>query len=183
MTTVINLISGPGSGKSTLAAELYANMKRRHLDVEIVREVAKEWAYEGKKIGPFEQIAIIGEQIKKESSLFGKVNYIVTDSPTLLGAFYFEHNHGPLFMNKMVKNYYDYSERNGITFLNYIIPRYGIYDNKGRFESEEEAKEIDTDLWWYLSTENYTFKNFADQNNNIMSDDILNLIIKDVLNG
>ena len=93
MTTVINLISGPGSGKSTLAAELYANMKRRHLDVEIVREVAKEWAYEGKKIGPFEQIAIIGEQIKKESSLFGKVNYIVTDSPTLLGAFYFEHNH------------------------------------------------------------------------------------------
>jgi len=155
MTTVINLIGGPGCGKSTLAAELYARMKRNHMKVEMVREVAKEWAWEGKEITAFDQISIIGEQIKKESSLFNKVDYIITDSPVLLGSFYFDYNHDQRFMNKMVKDYYKFSESKGITFINFVLDRYEEYDPKGRFESEQDAIDIDTAILLYLAAEEY----------------------------
>lgn len=142
-TKVINLISGPGCGKSTLAAELYAVMKKKGMNVEMVREVAKEWAWEGKKIGPFEQLAILGDQIKKESSLFGKVEYIVTDSPVLLGAYYFCRNHGEVFAFRTVTDYYRFCKRKDIEFFNYVLSRTKKYDRAGRYENEEQAKQID----------------------------------------
>jgi deoxyadenosine/deoxycytidine kinase len=161
VTTVINLIGGPGCGKSTLAAQLYSDMKTFDLDVEMVREVAKEYAWEGKPLTAFNQISIIGEQIKKESSLFGKVDYIVTDSPVLLGSFYFEHNHDQQFMNKMVQDYYKFAEQNGVRFINFVLDRHQKYNPKGRFESEQEAIQIDEAIVLYLAAENYKYENLA----------------------
>lgn len=143
MTTVINLIGGPGCGKSTVAAKLYAEMKEKKYNVEMVREVAKEWAWEGKKIGPFQQLAIIGEQMKKESSLFNQVEYVVTDSPVLLGSFYFQHNHKEMFMFNAVHNYYKFCKRKNVKFLNYVLPRRTKYDPRGRYETLDQAKQID----------------------------------------
>lgn len=146
MTTVINLIGGPGISKSTLAAKLYAHMKEKHMSVELVREVAKEWALEGKKIGPFEQIAILGEQIKKESSLFGNVDFVVTDSPIILGAYYCGYNHGQWFMFSMVRDYYKYCEKKNVKFINILMSRNTKYVQDGRFENEKQALRIDSKL-------------------------------------
>jgi hypothetical protein len=172
-TTVINLIGGPGAGKSTLAAELYAKMKRQQLDVEMVREVAKEWALEGRKIGPFEQLSILGEQIKKESSLFGKVQYVVTDSPVLLGAFYFDYNHDQEFMNKMVQDYYRFAQQNGVKFLNYMVPRCDKYNTTGRFETEQEANDIDDAVYLYMACQDYEFTRFPNHSYSMVLDEIL----------
>lgn len=149
-TTVINLIGGPGCGKSTAAAWLYADMKCNKRNVEMVREVAKKYAIAGHKIGPFEQLSILGEQIKEESALFGKVEYIVTDSPALLGGFYCEYNHHQRFMSDMVEQYYKYARQQGVKFWNYWIIRDGEYDVSGRFESEAQAKEIDLNIKRYV---------------------------------
>lgn len=152
MTKVINFLGGPSCGKSTYAAELYAKMKHSGYKVEMVREFAKEWAWEGRKIGPFDQISILGEQIRRESSLFGKVDYIITDSPAVLGAFYFDYNHNEVFMNEMVKSYYNYSEDQGVEFCNFVLPRKKDYDPSGRYETEAQAKQIDQNIkefmWW-----------------------------------
>lgn len=151
MTTVLNLLGGPSIGKSTLAAELYAAMKRRGLKVELVREVAKKWAYDNRQIGPFDQLAILGEQIKEESSLFNKVDYIVTDSPSILGSFYFEHNHKQKFATQMVQDYYNFAMDNGVEFIDYILPRTQKYEQNGRFENEIEARKIDQLLIDYIA--------------------------------
>jgi len=163
MTVVINLIGGPGVGKSTLAAELYAKMKQYNMKVEMVREVAKDWAWEGREITAFDQIAIIGEQIKRESMLFDKVDYIITDSPILLGSFYFDYNHDQRFMNQMVKDYYKYSETENVKFLNFVQDRFGTYEEDGRFESKQEAEDIDDALILYLAAEGYTYENLDDR--------------------
>ena len=167
MTTVISLLGGPGVLKSTTAAELYAKMKRKHMKVELVREVAKDYAWAGHKIGPFEQISILGEQIKRESSLYGKVDYIVTDSPVMLGAFYFEHNHKEIFMTKMVNEYYKFSRRNNVKFKNYLLPRVVKYQQDGRFENEVQAKHIDQSIEDYL---NYNWYPHDKVNENITAD-------------
>ncbi len=177
MTTVINLLGGPGIGKSVLAAELYAHMKKKGLNVEMVREVAKDYVYDGKKIGPFEQISILGEQIKKESSLFNKVDYIVTDSPVLLGAFYLEYNHKQDLASEFVSNYYRFSRNQGIKFLNYIIPRRGKYQTEGRYESEQDAKCLDSAIRYYLVTEFYTFNPF---NKPVSNSKIIKRIMEDL---
>lgn len=156
-TKVINLIAGPGAGKSTLAADLYARMKRNRMKVEMVREVAKEWVWQGREIGPFEQLAILGEQIHKESALFGKVDYVVTDSPVLLGAFYMSNNHNQKFANQFVKDYYNFAKQQGVVFLNAVLPRTKEYDTEGRLETKSEAIEIDERIVEYLDDHWYDY--------------------------
>jgi len=153
LTTVINLFGEPGVGKSTLAAEIYSEMKKMGLKVELVREFAKELAWEGKKIGPFDQMAIIGEQIRRESSLFGKVDYIITDSPALLGAFYMEYNHNQTYMTDMVKKYLFYSTEKNVVFKNYLIDTHKEYVQDGRYETEDEAKKIKSTLIDFLNND------------------------------
>lgn len=151
MTTVINLFGSPSSGKSTLQADLYAKMKKDGYDVEMVREVAKKWALSKNEISAFDQLNIIGEQIKHESDLYGKVEYIITDSPVMLGAFYMNYNHKERFMQNMVQYYMNFAQRKGVEFKNILLNRRGIpYQRNGRFESENEVTNLENSLQEFL---------------------------------
>lgn len=155
MTKIINLFGGPGCGKSTLQSDIYSFMKKEGLKVEMVREVAKKWAWKKDKITPVDQLNIIGQQIQDESELYGKVDYIVTDSPILLGAFYMWHNFGEEFMTDMVKNYMNFAENNGVEFKNFLLERQGIpYQQDGRYENKYQIESLDHELSAYLY-ENY----------------------------
>ena len=70
-----------GHRKSTSAAQLFAELKQRHVSTELAREYVKKWAWEGRKISGFDEYYFVGHQIREESLLFGKVDYIVTDKP------------------------------------------------------------------------------------------------------
>ena len=88
MTTIINLYCGPGGGKSTTSAFLFYLLKSSGLNAEMVREYVKEWAWEGRVPSAFDQIYLLGKQVRKESMLLGKVDYVVTDCPVLIGSLY-----------------------------------------------------------------------------------------------
>lgn len=152
MSKVINLFGGPGAGKSTMQSDLYSLMKKEGKKVEMVREVAKKWAWDKRPIGPLDQLNILGEQIKDESELYGKVDFIVTDSPILLGAFYMNYNHNQSFMTDMVLQYMKFAEQNGVKYYNFLLNRKGVpYKSFGRFQSEEKAKDLDLSLKDYLN--------------------------------
>ena len=86
-TTIINLYGGPGTGKSTSAAYFYYLLKAQGKNVELVREYVKDWAWEGRKISTYDQIYFLGKQVRRESMLYGKVDWIVTDSPIMMNLY------------------------------------------------------------------------------------------------
>lgn len=143
MTLVINMLGGSGIGKSTTAAGLYYHMKLNHMNVELVREYVKVLAWQGTKIGRFDQVNIFGEQCKLEHTLYGKVDYIVTDSPIILAPIYEIFYHNDSMMEEAALKFLKKSKESGIEQLNVLLQRNKPYDPKGRFQTEQEAITVD----------------------------------------
>ena len=143
MTLVINMLGGSGVGKSTTAAGLYYQMKLNHMNVELVREYVKVLAWQGAKIGRFDQVNIFGEQCKLEHTLYGKVDYIVTDSPIILAPIYEIFYHNDSMMEEAALKFLSKSRESGIEQLNILLKRNKPYDTKGRFQTEQEAISVD----------------------------------------
>lgn len=143
-TLVVNLFGGPGVGKSTLAAEVFVELKKRGIQIELIQEYVKAWAWEGKPVGPFDQVYILAKQLKLETRLYGKVDVVITDSPLLFSPIY-ERFYGA--KNSMSEAaalaVMRAAEEHGVTHLHYVLPRTVVYDERGRYQTEEQAKEVD----------------------------------------
>lgn len=148
-TQVINLFGGPGVGKSTTAAGLYYFMKLKKFKVELVREYVKMWAWENRHVSAIDQIYITGKQAKYEYSLYNKVDFIITDSPMLLGPVYEKVYSGPEIVKESVFNFID-STKEIVQHHNIVLSRHKNYDPHGRYQSEDEAKEVDTKIKNFL---------------------------------
>jgi hypothetical protein len=152
-TLIVNLYGGPGTGKSTTAALLFALLKQAGYNAELVREYVKEWAWENRHPGPFDQFYFFGKQSRKESLLYGKVDVIVTDSPVMLSAFYADmyasHRtaHG---IKEVVRAFYEESEKAGFHHVHTFLKRTKEYNAKGRFQTADEAKALDDKMWRFL---------------------------------
>jgi RecA/RadA recombinase len=143
-TYVINLYGGPGCGKSTLASELFYKMKRAGESVELVREYAKDWAYEDKAIDTLiKQTYILAKQAKRESALYGKVQYIITDCPLHLSGFYGKHYLETDVVKSLVKAFIKEAHRQDVWHQYFQVPRNKAYVSNGRFETEEQAIAMD----------------------------------------
>lgn len=144
-TFVVNLFGGPGVGKSTLAAEVFVELKKRgSIQVELIQEYVKAWAWEGKPVGPFDQVYILAKQLKLETRLYGKVDVVITDSPLLFSPIY-ERFYGA--KNPMSEAaalaVMKAAEDHGVTHLHYLLPRTVPYDERGRYQTEQQAIEVD----------------------------------------
>lgn len=151
-TTILNFLGGPGCGKSTAAAHAYAHLKTLGVSCELVREFVKEQAWEGKELGPYAQLHVTGEQIRRETLLFGKTNIVVTDSPVLVGVEYarrYSPRHVAKGVLEAVKAFYRQAASEGHEHIHVMLERDGArhpYRAEGRYQTEEEARRIDTGL-------------------------------------
>lgn len=80
---VINLFGGPGSGKTTTAAELFAALKKRHYNVELVTEFAKDLIMQNNPDALMHQFYVTGVQAHRIWSAAQKMQVVVVDSPIL----------------------------------------------------------------------------------------------------
>jgi tRNA uridine 5-carbamoylmethylation protein Kti12 len=153
MTTVINLHGGPGTGKSTSAAYLFYALKKAGKNAELVREYVKDWAWEKRHINAYDQLYFLGKQSRKESMLYGKVDLIVTDSPIWLSAYYAQ-VYCPLFVSEGVRAatvaYYHQASQDGHVHHHVNLKRTKEYNPAGRFQTEEQARELDGDMARFL---------------------------------
>jgi AAA domain len=149
VTKIINLYGGPGIGKSATAAYLYYLLKKSNRSVELVQEYVKEWAWENRNIKPFDQIYFFGKQVRKESMLFGKVDYIITDSPVLLNLCYVKKCCDPEVAHGLFETaraFYAVSPRHNIQHIHIVLKRVGAFETNGRFHSQKESEQIDTEI-------------------------------------
>lgn len=154
MSVVINLYGGPGTGKSTSAAYLFYLLKSQGKNAELVREYVKDWAWEKRAISTYDQIYLMGKQVRRESLLYGKVDYIVTDAPVMLGVFYAK-RYSPLSVSEGVRAstlaYYRQAAEDGHIHHHVFLNRSKAYNPAGRFQTEGQAREIDTEIVRLLS--------------------------------
>lgn len=151
-TTVINLFGGSGCGKSTTAALLFARMKLNGFHVELVREYVKYWAWNDRKVREWDQLYLLGKQSAYESMLYGKVDFIVTDSPILLAGIYQEYRSEgkDKYVGYAAKSFMNHASSNGVEYKNFVLERTKPFDPRGRWETEGQAKEIDQFVRDYL---------------------------------
>jgi len=168
VTTVINLYGGPGLGKSTLAASVYSELMKSNLNVELVREYVKDWAWEGRKIGKYDQMYFLVQQFKREAMLFNKVDYIITDSPFLLASFYAKYYHDQEFLINTALSMREMCHADGIVFKDYLIQRQTQYNPNGRYETEEQAITIDNSIEQFLNHYNIHFSKINNNNNDLI---------------
>jgi len=145
-TTIVSLYGGPGAGKSTSAAYLYYLMKASGVNAELVREYVKDWAWEGRKINTYDQIYFLGKQVSKESMLFGKVDWLVTDCPIFMSQYYASIYCTPGLaagVKAAVSAFYQQTIEEGHQHHHVLLHRTNPYVAEGRYQTETEALEID----------------------------------------
>lgn len=161
MTRIINLYAGPGTGKSTSAAYIYFRLKYSGRNAELVREYVKDWAWEGRTIGTYEQLYILGKQVRREAVLLGKVDYIVTDSPVWLAPYYASiYGTPPIHeaAKAYTKGYLEQLSADGHEHSHYWVNRTKPYVQKGRYETEEQARQVDAQMRPFLESNGISFK-------------------------
>lgn len=178
MSKIINLFGGPGIGKSTQASGLFTEMKRNHMSVEYTYEFPKEVAWEGNISQLKDQFFITANQHRNISRLYGKVDYIIVDSPIVLGCFY-EQRYGGGYpashysMSGLSNFLWDLFKK--YDNINILLKRNNeTYDQNGRIQDLQEAQEIDDDIKQTLLINNIPFVEFNVNTNTAV--DIFNYI-------
>jgi hypothetical protein len=151
MTTIVHLYGAPGAGKSTTAACIFSRLKRAGVNSEIVTEVAKDWCWNNRKIGKYEQVFLPSKQMLKETCLIGKVDVIVTDSPFPLGGFYYSLKYGNQQYEKFLFSLLEDIKEDGNDILSFLIFKKKKHNDSGRVHSEEESFEIERKLKEWLT--------------------------------
>lgn len=154
---VVNFFGGPGIGKSTIAAELFVYLKKKHKEVELVTEYAKDLVYEERHNILQDQLYVLAKQNRRLLRLIPKgIEYAITDSPIILGAIYYK-KYGGTSINllNMIEEVF-----NSYNNINFFLERHPTVEYKGIGrvqQTREQACEIDNEVKQILFTLNIPF--------------------------
>jgi hypothetical protein len=155
LTKIINLFGGPGVGKSTTATGVFSQLKQKGISCEYVSEYAKDLVWDDITGLLNNQIHVFAEQLRRQMRLVGKVDYVITDSPLLLSCVYWERwwtKGNQFFSPDYCYRTLDYFVATFEQFenVNWYIERNKEYVQKGRIQTEDEAKEVDKQVKEWL---------------------------------
>ena len=153
------------------------------MSVEYTYEFPKEVAWEGNVSQLSDQFFITANQHRNISRLYGKVDYIIVDSPIVLGCFY-EQRYGEGYPAS------HYSMSGLSNFLWALFKKYNninillkrndeTYDTNGRLQGLQEAQEIDLDIKQTLDVNRIRYSEFSVNNNTAL--DIYSYLIENNL--
>lgn len=156
MFKVINLFGGPGISKSTTASGLFFLMKVKGYKVELITEVAKDFTWEKRFNALSDQIYVFAKQNRRQYRLLDhKIDWVITDSPLLLGLAYIQSNQTSYRnLEGLVLDTFDSYENRNV-----LLNRTKEYVETGRNQTKEEAIEKDKIIKRILDSHNYNYLN------------------------
>ncbi len=152
----INLFGGPGTGKSTTAAGTFSGMKAGGYKVELIQEFAKELVYAENWTTLSDQFLVTATQHHRSFLLKGKVDYVIHDSPILLGVVYadFEPITGAYYEQFVVSLFKGFNSINIFLERDLVAHPYQTY---GRSQSVDKAIEKDREILALLEKHSIDF--------------------------
>lgn len=180
MSKIINFFSGPCAGKSTKAAELFSLMKKNNINVELTYEFPKILAWEDNMSAIKDQFYITANQHRNITRLYGKVDYIIVDSPIILGCIYKNRYNDKMsypsdFYSKLDDFIIDLFKQ--YENINIFLKRNDEgFDGVGRYQDFEESKNIDFEIKKLLLQNNISFFECD------VNDNTVDIIYKEILN-
>lgn len=172
-TVVVNLFAGPDSGKSTTCAAVFSELKYLGVNCEIAPEYVKDKVWEESFKTMENQFYITAKQHHRVHRLNGKVDVVITDSPFLQSVVYYQGDN-PHYID-CIKHFH-----NEFNNLNFFIERKKKYLKKGRTQTLEQAKELDSKILGMLEQQSVKYHSVPGERDSIQT--VTNTIMKKLWN-
>jgi deoxyadenosine/deoxycytidine kinase len=176
MSKIINLFGGPGIGKSSIASGLTYKLKKKHITCDNPYEFPKQLAWDENHLAIKDQLYVLANQHRGIVKSFGKVDYIILDSPILLSLVYRSAYTGLEYPATLYGESFDkmvLDIHNQYDSLNIVLKRTeGGYNEKERYQSLDESKELDRQI------EDTLVKNNISYNSVLVGDKTVDDILK-----
>ena len=146
MSKLINLFGGPGIGKSSIAAGIFYKLKKKHISCNNPYEFPKTLAWDNNIPAIKDQLYVFANQHRGIAQSYGKVDYIIIDSPILFSKIYHSYYtegypaefYGDSFHKMILELHNKYDN------INILLERAeGVHNEEERFQDYEESLVID----------------------------------------
>ena len=178
MSKIINLFSGPGGAKSSTAAGLTYRLKKMHITCDNPYEFPKLLAWDNNQSAIQDQLYVLANQHRGIVKSYGKVDYIILDSPILLSLTYRSYYKATDYPASLYDDTFDkmvLSVFNKYDNVNIFLKRTeGVHNNKERYHNLEESIELDDVIKKSLDANNIPYHTVEVGENTL--DDILEII-------
>jgi len=146
MSKLINLFGGPGIGKSSIAAGITYKLKKKHIKCNNPYEFPKRLAWDNNIPAISDQLYVFANQHRGIAECYGKVDYIIIDSPIMFSLIYHTiytegypaNLYGNEFRDLVVSLHQKYDN------INILLERGDtVHNDDERFQDLEKSKLID----------------------------------------
>ena len=147
MSKLINLFGGPGIGKSSIANGITYKLKKKHISCNNPYEFPKRLAWDKNINCIQDQLYVFANQHRGIAECYGKVDYIVIDSPILFSKIYHTYYSSDYpaefyrqpFHDLVIDLHKQYDN------INILLKRTeeSVHNNEERFQTHNQALDID----------------------------------------
>jgi len=168
---IVQIYGGPGAGKSTFRARLFTELKYKGVICEESPEYAKDKVYEESFTTLTNQIYIFGKQHHRLFRLLKQNDVVICDSPLLNTILYDSDNNKELRALAI-------SEHKKLNSFDILLFREHEYQQTGRYQNEDEAKDLDKDIENILVENDVTFTKISSSPENAkkIADQIIEML-------
>ena len=179
MSKIINLFCGPGGGKSSIAAGITYKLKKNHINCDQPYEFPKLLAWDENHSAIQDQLYVLANQHRGIVKSYGKVDYIVLDSPILLSLTYRNYYKGDNYPASLYGKTFDtmvLDVFNQYDNINIVLKRAaGKHNDDERYQNLEQSKELDVVIENSLIDNNIPYHTIQVGENSV--DEIIKLIV------
>ena len=152
MKNLVYLYGSPSAGKSTTAASVYTSAKKFGLVTGLVYEVASSYIEKGESLPKPAQL--MREQLDLELQKMRSCNFVVSDSPPIIGYYYASTAEERCTLKAMMDEHSELVRDLGFTVDCFYLTRITKYSDANRLHSEQESDNISKELIHHVMENN-----------------------------